>query len=228
MSSPQAIQSAGRPLSAGAIALMLMLCLTWGFNQIAVKFVLPDIPPMLQAMIRSMGALPVLFIIGTLRGVKFLRTRRHLETGPDRRADVRHRIRADLPGPAPHLRLARGGVSLHRTVLRRARLLSGAGRAARRYAMAGAGRELCRRCARDRRAAGQCGFACPARRSLDRRWRFIVGGAPRWSPRAHDCASPRRRRRSAIRSRPRSRSLARPPGCSGNPSPTRRRRYRSA
>jgi drug/metabolite transporter (DMT)-like permease len=50
---------------------MLMLCLTWGFNQIAVKLVLPDIPPMLQAAVRSMGALPVLFIIGTLRGVKF-------------------------------------------------------------------------------------------------------------------------------------------------------------
>ena len=71
MSSPQANPSAGRPLSAGAIALMLMLCLTWGFNQIAVKLVLPDIPPMLQATIRSMGALPVLFIIGTLRGVRF-------------------------------------------------------------------------------------------------------------------------------------------------------------
>lgn len=71
MSSPQAIPSAGRPLSAGAIALMLMLCLTWGFNQIAVKLVLPDIPPMLQATIRSIGALPVLFIIGSLRGVKF-------------------------------------------------------------------------------------------------------------------------------------------------------------
>lgn len=71
MPAPQAIPSAGRPLSAGAIALMLMLCLTWGFNQIAVKLVLPDVPPMLQAMIRSMGALPVLFIIGTFRGVKF-------------------------------------------------------------------------------------------------------------------------------------------------------------
>ena len=63
MSPPQAISSAGRPLSVGAIALMLMLCLTWGFNQIAVKLVLPDVPPMLQAMIRSMGALPVLFIV---------------------------------------------------------------------------------------------------------------------------------------------------------------------
>ena len=71
MSSPQANYSAARPLSAGAIALMLMLCLTWGFNQIAVKLVLPDIPPMLQATIRSAGALPVLFLIGTLRGVKF-------------------------------------------------------------------------------------------------------------------------------------------------------------
>jgi drug/metabolite transporter (DMT)-like permease len=71
MSSPQINPSAARPLSAGAIALMLMLCLTWGFNQIAVKLVLPEIPPMLQATIRSMGALPVLFIIGTFRGVKF-------------------------------------------------------------------------------------------------------------------------------------------------------------
>lgn len=70
MSEP-ASPSVGRPLSAGAIALMLMLCLTWGFNQIAVKLVLPDVPPMLQATIRSMGALPVLFIVGTLRGVKF-------------------------------------------------------------------------------------------------------------------------------------------------------------
>jgi len=70
MSSNQAISSAGRPLSPGAVALMLMLCLSWGFNQIAVKLVLPDIPPMLQAMIRSAGALPVLLLVARLRGVK--------------------------------------------------------------------------------------------------------------------------------------------------------------
>jgi drug/metabolite transporter (DMT)-like permease len=63
--------SAARPLSAGAIALMLMLCLSWGFNQVAVKLALPDIPPMLQAMIRSAGALPVMLIIGWFRGVRF-------------------------------------------------------------------------------------------------------------------------------------------------------------
>jgi drug/metabolite transporter (DMT)-like permease len=49
---------------------MLMLCVSWGFNQIAVKLALPDIPPMLQATIRSSGALIVLFLIARLRGVK--------------------------------------------------------------------------------------------------------------------------------------------------------------
>jgi drug/metabolite transporter (DMT)-like permease len=70
MSSNQPIASAGRPLTPGAVALMLMLCLSWGFNQIAVKLALPDIPPMLQATIRSAGALVVLFLIARLRGVK--------------------------------------------------------------------------------------------------------------------------------------------------------------
>src|ERR1700757_5145894 len=67
----QAVSTTGRELSAGAIALMLMLCLSWGFNQIAVKLVLPDVPPMLQALIRSAGALPVLLVIGWRRGTKF-------------------------------------------------------------------------------------------------------------------------------------------------------------
>src|SRR6201996_7558066 len=67
----QVTSSAGRPLSAGAVALVLMLCLSWGFNQIAVKLALPDVPPMLQALIRSAGALPVILTIGWLRGVRF-------------------------------------------------------------------------------------------------------------------------------------------------------------
>jgi len=71
MSSSSVTPSAGRPLSPGAIALMLMLCLSWGFNQIAVKLVLADVPPMLQVLSRSAGALPVLLLIGWWRGVKF-------------------------------------------------------------------------------------------------------------------------------------------------------------
>ncbi len=71
MSSEQMrITSAGRPLTPGAIALMLVLCLSWGFNQIAVKLALPDIPPFLQAFIRSCGAIVVLLLIARLRGVK--------------------------------------------------------------------------------------------------------------------------------------------------------------
>src|SRR5205809_3128212 len=71
MSSTTITPSAMRTLTPGAVALMLMLCLSWRFNQIAVKLVLPDVPPMLQALSRSAGALPVLLIIGWLRGVKF-------------------------------------------------------------------------------------------------------------------------------------------------------------
>jgi drug/metabolite transporter (DMT)-like permease len=81
MSPNQVFPSAGRPLSPGAVALMLMLCLSWGFNQIAVKLALPDIPPFLQATIRSAGALPVLLIIGWLRGVRFFRNDGTLAAG---------------------------------------------------------------------------------------------------------------------------------------------------
>jgi drug/metabolite transporter (DMT)-like permease len=70
MPSDQLNPSSGRPLSPGAIAWMLMLCLSWGFNQIAVKLTLPEVPAMLQALIRSAGALPVVLLIAWLRGVR--------------------------------------------------------------------------------------------------------------------------------------------------------------
>jgi drug/metabolite transporter (DMT)-like permease len=62
--------SATRPLTAGAVALMLLCCFSWGFNQIAVKLVLPEIPPFLQAMFRSAAGLIVIMIIAWVRGVK--------------------------------------------------------------------------------------------------------------------------------------------------------------
>jgi len=71
MSSDKIKPDAGRTLSPVAIALMLILCISWGFNQIAVKLALPDIPAMMQATFRSIGALPVLLIVGWIRGVKF-------------------------------------------------------------------------------------------------------------------------------------------------------------
>ena len=62
--------SAERPLPPRAIALMLLLCVSWGFNQVAVKLALPDIPPLWQGLIRSLGALPVLLLIARFRGTK--------------------------------------------------------------------------------------------------------------------------------------------------------------
>jgi drug/metabolite transporter (DMT)-like permease len=70
MSLKPSMSSAARPLDPGAIALILVLCLTWAFNQIAIKLALPEIPPMLQAALRSAAALPVLLLLARIRGVK--------------------------------------------------------------------------------------------------------------------------------------------------------------
>jgi len=61
--------STARPLDAAAIALVVLLCLTWGFNQVAIKLVLPEIPPLTQAALRSLGGLVVVVIIAAIRRV---------------------------------------------------------------------------------------------------------------------------------------------------------------
>ena len=61
---------ASRPLDAVATALMIILCLSWGLNQVAVKLALADIPPLTQGALRSLGALPVVFVVARLRGVR--------------------------------------------------------------------------------------------------------------------------------------------------------------
>jgi drug/metabolite transporter (DMT)-like permease len=45
-----------RPLDALAVTLTVALCLTWGFNQVAVKFAIHDIPPLIQSAARSVVA----------------------------------------------------------------------------------------------------------------------------------------------------------------------------
>jgi drug/metabolite transporter (DMT)-like permease len=61
-----------RPLDAAAATLAVVLCLSWGFNQVAIKLALPDLPPFIQAAFRStFGALAVL-IWARLRGVKLM------------------------------------------------------------------------------------------------------------------------------------------------------------
>jgi drug/metabolite transporter (DMT)-like permease len=62
-----------RPLDAVAVAMMLMLCLSWGFNQVAIKATLPEIPPMIQAAIRSTGATVIVLGWSLMRGISLMR-----------------------------------------------------------------------------------------------------------------------------------------------------------
>ena len=64
--------SISRPLDAAAAALAVVLCLSWGFNQVAIKLALPEIPPLIQAAFRStFGALTVI-LWARGRGVKLM------------------------------------------------------------------------------------------------------------------------------------------------------------
>jgi drug/metabolite transporter (DMT)-like permease len=66
------IATHARPLDALAAAIMLVLCLSWGFNQVAVKLALPEIPPFLQAAIRSAGGALIVTAFARWRGVALL------------------------------------------------------------------------------------------------------------------------------------------------------------
>jgi drug/metabolite transporter (DMT)-like permease len=59
------------PLDLLAIVLTVILCLSWGLNQVAVKLALPDVPPVMQVTIRAAGATLLLAIWMLARGVKF-------------------------------------------------------------------------------------------------------------------------------------------------------------
>jgi drug/metabolite transporter (DMT)-like permease len=61
-----------RPLDAASMALTVLLCLTWGFNQVAVKLAMSGVPPLIQCTIRTfLGTLIVLGWV-RLRGLPLL------------------------------------------------------------------------------------------------------------------------------------------------------------
>jgi len=66
---PSAPNAATRPLDAIAAAIMVVLCLSWGFNQIAVKFAIHDVPPLIQAAARSAVAAVIVGAWAKLRGI---------------------------------------------------------------------------------------------------------------------------------------------------------------
>jgi drug/metabolite transporter (DMT)-like permease len=51
------------------MVLVVFICLTWGFNQPAVKLALPDVPPLIQCAIRSSLATVIVLGIMRLRGL---------------------------------------------------------------------------------------------------------------------------------------------------------------
>ena len=63
------VLSATRPLDMAAAATVVLLCLCWGFNQVAVKLAIPDIPPLMQASIRSAGAGLIVWLWTRARGI---------------------------------------------------------------------------------------------------------------------------------------------------------------
>jgi drug/metabolite transporter (DMT)-like permease len=58
-----------RPLDPLAIALTVALCLIWGFNQVAVKLAIHDIPPLIQCVIRSVVATVLVLAWTQFRGI---------------------------------------------------------------------------------------------------------------------------------------------------------------
>lgn len=72
MSTSPATSHAARPLDALAAMLVVGLCVSWGLNQVAIKLTMPDIPPLIQATIRSFGALMIVGLWSAARGVPLL------------------------------------------------------------------------------------------------------------------------------------------------------------
>jgi drug/metabolite transporter (DMT)-like permease len=60
---------ASRPLDALAIAVTVGLCLSWGFNNVAIKLAIHDIPPLIQSAARSVIAAAVVGAWTQARGI---------------------------------------------------------------------------------------------------------------------------------------------------------------
>jgi drug/metabolite transporter (DMT)-like permease len=58
-----------RPLDAAGMALVVMLCMIWGFNQPAIKLAIHDVPPLIQCAIRTSLAIPIVLLWMRWRGL---------------------------------------------------------------------------------------------------------------------------------------------------------------
>jgi drug/metabolite transporter (DMT)-like permease len=77
----EAAHPPARPLSVFAVSIMLLLCLSWGINNVMVKLALPEVPPLMQATARSIGGFVVILIASSLRGIPLFRRDGTLSAG---------------------------------------------------------------------------------------------------------------------------------------------------
>lgn len=117
-------------LYAQAMGIMVVLCLIWGLQQLVLKAA--DVSPLMQIALRTGIAAVLVGLLMLRQGPAHPLRRRHLAA----------RL-AGRRGPALHLGLAHGGISLHCADLRRPRpALETVGRAPRRHSMDGRGAGL--------------------------------------------------------------------------------------
>ena len=62
-------ESLTRPLDAASMVLVVFLCLSWGFNQPAIKLAINDVPPLIQCAIRSSLGMLIVLAVMRLRGL---------------------------------------------------------------------------------------------------------------------------------------------------------------
>ena len=62
-----------RPLDFFAVSIMLLLCLSWGINNVMVKLALVEVPPLIQATVRSVGGFVVIVVASWFRGIPLFR-----------------------------------------------------------------------------------------------------------------------------------------------------------
>jgi drug/metabolite transporter (DMT)-like permease len=56
-------------LDATAVCCLLLCCAVWGLNQVAAKVTLTEIPPLMQASVRSLGAAMLVTLWASIRGI---------------------------------------------------------------------------------------------------------------------------------------------------------------
>lgn len=81
MSMAMPVRPAARGLDTVALAVLVVLCASWGVQQVSVKFALTEVPPTAQMTIRCAGAALVVLLAAFARGVNLFQRDGSLKVG---------------------------------------------------------------------------------------------------------------------------------------------------